>query len=391
MTSTLFAVAAPVASRQVLRNIAGQTVGIDGTPWLLQLRRRHPLPDETEACLADFAARLQLLRDSNVVPICIFEGAALPAKQRHIDELNLRRELERKRAMELSDSGFVNEAFDHYANSVAVDYNLVRRAIEIIHGLSLSYFVAPSESTAQLSYMARIGMIDSIMTDNPEILLFQPECPILIRFSERVPYFLELKLSAVLNHLAISFQDFLICTCLSGNPFIKKISNLGLFGTLARFRSTHGYSELLAQFGDEETINDVDMALNILTFLKVYDPNERRLVELHDTDCNFRFLAPKFKSASQLKAFIEGRVDPSTFEYSKTPALALVPFLRPEPQISIAESPPRRVRRKDGASTKSKRSQQPKETKFVKKIDRDSPRLIRQSKLMEFFPVIVPT
>ena len=137
----------------------------------------------------DFAmSRIRLLLHNKITPYVVFDGCLLPAKK----ETELRRRQSRQEnrsiAMKLVQQGKHNEAFEYFAKAVDVTPELAYQFIKVrfysismniriegyqmlrVHGVP--YVVAPYEADAQLAFLENNGMVDGIITEDSDLLVF---------------------------------------------------------------------------------------------------------------------------------------------------------------------------------------------------------------------------
>ncbi|OJD14423.1 hypothetical protein AJ78_05224 [Emergomyces pasteurianus Ep9510] len=159
-----------------LRKFKGQTLGVDAYGWLHR---------GTVACAIDLALekqntkyvdfainRVRMMLYFGVTPYLVFDGDNLPSKAGTETSRAQRREESKKLGMELYQSGRVTEAHQELQKAVDVTPYMARLMIEELKKLKIQYVVAPYEADAQLVYLEKQGMINGIISEDSDLLVF---------------------------------------------------------------------------------------------------------------------------------------------------------------------------------------------------------------------------
>lgn len=113
-----------------------------------------------------------MLKHYGVKPFVVFDGGHLPAKKGTEEERKKRRDEHRQQAMKMLAQGRQKQAFEHFTKCVdvtpAMAYQLIRRLRE----QDIDYIVAPYEADAQLAYLEKRGVIEGIITEDSDLLVF---------------------------------------------------------------------------------------------------------------------------------------------------------------------------------------------------------------------------
>ncbi|MCJ1429194.1 Rad2 nuclease [Sticta canariensis] len=163
-----------------IRKFAGLTIGIDAYGWLHR---------GTVACAVDIALgrpttkfvdfcmhRLRMLLHFGVIPYVVFDGDYLPSKSSTEAKRATRREECRKLGLELHRLGRLTQANNELQKAVDVTPEMAGQFIEEIKKLGVRYLVAPYEADAQLAYLERKGIIDGILSEDSDLLVFGAKC-----------------------------------------------------------------------------------------------------------------------------------------------------------------------------------------------------------------------
>lgn len=132
--------------------------------------------------------KVRLLRHNNIQPYVVFDGGPLPAKKGTESERKQRREDNLAKANALASQGKHSQAREFYVKCIDVTpqmaYQLIKVRIryfeyscadlpnQVLRAEGIQYVVAPYEADAQMAYLERVGIIDGIITEDSDLLVF---------------------------------------------------------------------------------------------------------------------------------------------------------------------------------------------------------------------------
>ncbi|EJD36614.1 PIN domain-like protein [Auricularia subglabra TFB-10046 SS5] len=159
-----------------LREFAGKTVGVDGYVWLhrgayscaTELVTGNPTTKYVEWAMQ----RVRLMQHHHVMPYVVFDGGPLPAKLGTEEKRQQQREANLSTANSLAAQGHHSQARDMYVKCVDVTPQMAYQLIKALRAANVPYIVAPYEADAQLAYLERQGLIDAILTEDSDLLVF---------------------------------------------------------------------------------------------------------------------------------------------------------------------------------------------------------------------------
>ncbi|MCJ1461888.1 Rad2 nuclease [Pseudocyphellaria aurata] len=176
-------------------------------------------------------SRVRMLLHFGVTPYVIFDGDFLPSKSATEAERATRREESRKLGLELHRLGKTSQAQLELQKAVDVTPEMAGQFIEALKTLGVQYLVAPYEADAQLAYLERKGIIDGILSEDSDLLVFGAKC-------------LLTKLDQYGDCIEINRKDFTACrevslvgwtdaefrcmAILSGCDYLTNINQMGL-------------------------------------------------------------------------------------------------------------------------------------------------------------------
>ena len=155
---------------------AGKTLGIDAYVWLHRgaygCAREIVLGDPTPRYIAHALSRIRMLQHFGVKPYLVFDGDKLPAKRGTEDDREQRRSDNLQRARELEQQGNMQQARDVYGKCVDITPEMAFQLIKVLKEQGIPYVVAPYEADAQLAYLEAQGIIDAVITEDSDLLVF---------------------------------------------------------------------------------------------------------------------------------------------------------------------------------------------------------------------------
>ncbi|KAF8504392.1 PIN domain-like protein [Russula emetica] len=284
-----------IQNQRHLSELSGQTLAVDGYCWL----HRGTYTCSTELATGKKTSkyvhyvmqRVRLLRHYGIHPYIVFDGGHLPAKRGTEEERRRRRMENLACANALAAKGKHSQAREYYSKCVDVTAEMAFQLIKALRAEDVPYVVAPYEADAQLAYLERIGIVDGIITEDSDLLVFG--C--------KNVYF---KLNDVEGTVtAISRNDFgKVTECslngwtdaqframaiLSGCDYLPSIPGVGLktaWMLLRKYRTPENVIRALRLEGKKKVpqgyLEDFMVTEKVFLYQRVYDPLEEKLVNL---------------------------------------------------------------------------------------------------------------
>jgi exonuclease-1 len=229
-----------------------------------------------------------MLQHFGVIPYLVFDGDYLPSKAATEAERSKRREESKTTGYELENAGKPSQAYLEFQKAVDVTPEMARQLIDELRNTGVQYLVAPYEADAQMVYLERKGIIQGILSEDSDLLVFGAKC-------------LLTKLDQYGNCVEVNKADFCACkeitltgwsdrefrqmAILSGCDYLNSINNMGL-KTAYRMMRKHKTVEKVVRMlqfdgkfhvpkGYLEAFNQAE-----LTFLhqRVFCPRTQRMV-----------------------------------------------------------------------------------------------------------------
>jgi exonuclease-1 len=175
--------------------------------------------------------RVRMLIHFGVTPYIIFDGDNLPSKAGTEKGRRDRRKEGKRLGMELLKMGKVSQAHLELQKAVDVTPEMARMFIEELKQHNIQYIVAPYEADSQMAYMERKGIIDGVLSEDSDLLVFGVKC--LITKLDKYGDCVEVNRNHFTACREVSFvgwsdADFRRMAILSGCDYLPGIGGLGL-------------------------------------------------------------------------------------------------------------------------------------------------------------------
>ncbi|CUM68268.1 uncharacterized protein PRCAT00005990001 [Priceomyces carsonii] len=279
-----------------LERYRGKTLAIDTYGWL----HRGLISCAQELCndlptrkyITSILNKVEMLRHFGVEPYFVFDGAALPTKADTANERRLRRVEARKKAEQFTKSGNKKLAWKEYMKAACVTAEMAKSIMVELDRLNIKYIVAPYEADPQMVYLEKIGLVDGILSEDSDLLIFG--CNKLITKLKDDATCVEIcrenfiKIKKVPYLRTFSQEQLRIVAMLSGCDYTKGISNIGLktaFSLVAKFLDLKRILLALKSDGKSfpddfyEEVMKADLAFQ---FQKVFNPITDELKSLNE-------------------------------------------------------------------------------------------------------------
>lgn len=116
--------------------------------------------------------RIRMLIHFGVIPYMVFDGDYLPSKAATEVERAKRREESKQKGLELYRLKKQSQAHLELQKAVDVTPQMALQLIDELKKIGVRYVVAPYEADAQLAYLERQGVIQGILSEDSDLLVF---------------------------------------------------------------------------------------------------------------------------------------------------------------------------------------------------------------------------
>eukprot|EP00906_Rhabdomonas_costata_P031870 RCo044963 len=236
-----------------LAEFRGQRIGVDAYGWL----HRGAIACATELCqgiptsryLSVVMHRVRLLRHFGVHPVLVLDGGELPVKAATEANRRANRKHHQQEGMALLRQGKRGAAEEHFQKAVDVTPEMACSLIQVLRAENVEFIVAPFEADAQLAYLARIGHIQGVVTEDSDLIALQNPCTLLKmdRFGAGV----SIRFEEVVGNADAGFAQFsaemvLRACILAGCDYLPSLPGIGV-KTAQKLVRQHGSLENVLQ------------------------------------------------------------------------------------------------------------------------------------------------
>lgn len=309
----------------------------------------------------------------NARPILVFDGADLPMKAGTHAERRQRREEALKKAEAAMAAGDARKAEEFYQRSFFVNSDMARNVIRECRKHNVEYIVAPYEADAQLAWMIQTGYIDSIITEDSDMLVYGASKVFYKMNRDGMGDMFESKNLPALETVSLRnfTQDMFMYMCVcSGCDFFKGVQGLGIkkaHTVVKRYRTLLRVLQAIRReprYRVSPSFNiDFTRACLVFRHQTVYDMKQKRHAHLRNLDLNVHAKMPPgvlqelddgsfdlsflgvHREPNVARKIAEALVHPQTLQEYKEPLDTISRSLRPTRRPRrFASPPPKRLR-----------------------------------------------
>ncbi|BGO91324.1 hypothetical protein NBRC10512_007063 [Rhodotorula toruloides] len=317
----------------------GKTVAVDAYVWLHRgaygCAQDLALGKPTVKYVNYAMHRVRMLKYYGVTPFLVFDGGLLPSKMGTEDEREKRRSDALVKGNAFLAEGKAGQARECFVKAVDVTPAMAFQLIKALRAEGVEYVVAPYEADPQLAYLEKSGIVDAIVTEDSDLLVFgcrnvlfkmdgEGACVHVSRddFSKCREY----------NFAGWSDAEFRHMAILSGCDYLPSIHKLGLktaYNLLRKYKKPEKVIQFVRLEGQLDVPRNYldEFRRAELTFLHqhVFDPRTRKPTHLHplppDKTCDdLPFIGPLLDE-DFARGLAAGEIDP----ISKEPMVDLCP------------------------------------------------------------------
>ncbi|KAH7907943.1 PIN domain-like protein [Hygrophoropsis aurantiaca] len=280
-----------------LSEFSGQTLAVDAYVWL----HRGVYACATELATGkkttkyvDYAMhRVRLLRHHKIQPYVVFDGGPLPAKKGTESERKQRRDENLSKANALAAQGKHSQAREFYVKCIDVTPQMAYQLIKALRAENIQYVVAPYEADAQLAYLERVGLVDGIITEDSDLLVFGCRNVLFkldsvtakITSISRADFGSVATAEGGISLLGWSDAQFRAMAILSGCDYLPSIPGVGLktaWSLLRKYRTVDQVVRAIRLDGKKSVpkgyLEGYELAEKVFLHQRVYCPLDEKLV-----------------------------------------------------------------------------------------------------------------
>lgn len=258
----------------------------------------------------------------------VFDGDYLPSKAETEKLREASRDAARKRGVELLDESNDKMAIDQFVKAIDITPTMASQVIQVLEEYGLPYIVAPYEADAQMVYMEKHGIVDAIISEDSDLLIFGANC-LLTKMTDRGEL-VELNRSNFKNCKEfpgltnMNSSQLRAMAIFSGCDYSNGIPKIGLktaYKFIRKYSTAQRALKSIRLDGFSVPIHfDLEFRRADLTFQhqRVFDVKTQQLVMLNDPETEISepefddFIGKDFGDVELTRKISKGLVDPIT-------------------------------------------------------------------------------
>lgn len=284
-----------IQEKSSLSQYKGQTLAVDTYGWLhrgLILCAQDLCTDApTRGYVTSVMKKVDMLRHFGVEPYMVFDGLLLPTKESTNNERRLKREKAQETAAKMVQRGDRKSAWKEFMKAAAVTPEMAKSVMLELDRKHVKYVVAPYEADPQMVYLEKTGVVDGILSEDLDLLVFG--CRRLITKLNDYGECIEINTDNLHKVPRLALHTFTpaqwrLVAILSGCDYTKGIPGVGLktaFNLVTKLQSLDKI--VLALKADNKQVPDefmedalkADLAFQ---YQKVFDPRKAVVTTLCD-------------------------------------------------------------------------------------------------------------
>jgi flap endonuclease-1 len=159
--------------------------------------------------------KIVMLLSNNIIPVFVFDGKPSEFKENTILKRKKRKLKAYEKLDEITDS---QEKIKYFKQTVSISKENIEDCKELLNLMGIPYVVSPEESDSQCAYMAQHGLVDSVYTDDMDILTFGSPKIIKNLFNKNKKI-VEINLNTILTKLNLNYEEFIEFCLLLGSDY----------------------------------------------------------------------------------------------------------------------------------------------------------------------------
>lgn len=321
-------------------DLSGKILAVDGFSWLHKSVFTCPeelsLGKPTDNYINFLEKRIGILQSFGIQIFMVFDGNSLEAKKGTNDKRRVERLNNRIKAEQYKKANQHFKARDHYARSASVTPEMCKSWINVCKNYKIPYIVAPFEADSQMVYLEKQGIVDGIISEDSDLIIFGCErlytkmdfdratCQLVDRSQfHRLKEDVNAKGIPKLDIENFSQVELIKLVCLSGCDYTPGLYQIGLIKAYNLLREFEFDVELILKAVETEYfkkkankptlvnpipegyLEDYYRALACFQYMFVFDPIKEKMMTLNelpeDADISlFKYLGSVAKTDSTI-------------------------------------------------------------------------------------------
>lgn len=197
----------------------------------------------TSHILGLFNKTINLL-SKKIIPIYVFDGRPPQLKKKILD---MRKKIRKKAEDKMNNADNLDDKIKYFKRSVIINKNNLDDCRELLDLMGIPYINAPEEADSQCAWLAKNGYVDSVLTEDMDILTFGS--PSIIRNLTSVnknP--LEIKLNKIKEKFNWTQDEFIYFCILLGCDYCDRVGDNNCFELFKNFQKSKNIDSVLKEY-----------------------------------------------------------------------------------------------------------------------------------------------
>jgi len=173
----------------------------------------------TSHILGLFNKTIELLK-LGIIPVYVFDGKPPSIKNKILEN---RKQIRKKALEKLHNAITEEDKIKYFKRSSSISKEQWEQCKELLDLMGVPYINAPEEADSQCAYLAKVGLVEGVLTEDMDILTFGSTKIIRNLTSQKVST-TEIDLNNLLNHLNLNQDEFIEFCILLGCDYCQGIS-----------------------------------------------------------------------------------------------------------------------------------------------------------------------
>eukprot|EP00474_Spongospora_subterranea_P002002 CRZ02460.1 hypothetical protein [Spongospora subterranea] len=327
----LFKVLRPVTTDVHISKFKQQRIAVDASCWLHRSSFTCPmdimLGNRNLSWLKWCMSMVHMLVSNEIVPTIVFDGCQLPQKQEENTRRKEARSVAKSKAVQLLKQGKKPEAFIAVQQAISISPEMQLEFIKALRQNNIDFIVAPYEADAQLAFLFKNQLVDAVISEDSDLLLFGVSRLISKLTKEGQGRLTDMSLlssapaqeSPFTRDLSkLPHEKFISICIMSGCDYLPGLAGIGLKTALKMFLQYKSIDRILKSY--QKAVPDKYLEKfkeSLLTFLhqRVFDRTSGTLCHLSGrTDLEDHDFFGKDLSPSLAVRIAQGEINTKTLE-----------------------------------------------------------------------------
>lgn len=202
--------------------------------------------DITSHILGLFNKTMDMLKNG-ILPIYVFDGKPPSIKNKTIEE---RKNIRKKALEKFENAENEEDKIKYFKRSACITKIQFEQCMDLLTLMGIPYIIAPEEADSQCAYLAKMGLVDAVMTEDMDILTFGSPKIVRNLTSHKIEA-TEICLNEVLERLEINQEQFIEFCILLGSDYCNGITEVKPQIILEYFKKSKNIKDTISNMKED--------------------------------------------------------------------------------------------------------------------------------------------